>query len=49
MARTQEEQSKSARLARLKRRVQQLAQEQPNLIVASGILLGIIDLLEDEL
>ncbi len=41
--------SKRDRINRLRVRAQRMAQEDPRLTVAAGILLGILDLLEDEL
>jgi len=38
-----------ASIERLRKRAKKLAQDQPSMIVAVGILLGILDLLGDEL
>jgi hypothetical protein len=39
----------SAKIERLRQRAKRLAQDQPSAIVVVGILLGILDLLGDEL
>lgn len=41
--------SKRERIRRLRERVQRLSQDDPSSIVAVGIILGILDLLDDEL
>jgi hypothetical protein len=46
---TEQERSKRDRIERLRRRLQQLAQDSPSNIVVAGIILGILDLLADEL
>ena len=46
---SEQRRSKRDRIKRLRRRLQQLAQDQPCNIVVVGVILGILDLLADEL
>lgn len=46
---THSERAKSDRVARLRQRATRMAQDDAKQIVAAGIILGILDLLDDEL